>query len=150
SNPEGLAATVATLTRNLTTALTAIRAVYHGRLIGVTYYPTNYADPTDTVPIPAINGPLAGAGRASGGVVAGGAQASHKATEQLRVGPGDGAAEGWLRGPAVAEGGASPGQHRDRGGAARGRRSLTAAGPPSAGRRPLPRAGPPEQAGIRR
>src|SRR5215470_4766173 len=78
SNPDELAATVATLTRNLTTALTAIRAVYHGRLIGVTYYTTNYADPTDTVPIQAIDGALAGAVKAFGGVVADGYTAFQK------------------------------------------------------------------------
>jgi len=78
SNPQELADTVATLTSNLRTALTAIRAVYHGRLIGVTYYTTNYADPTDTVPIQDIDGALAGAVTAFGGVVADGYVAFQK------------------------------------------------------------------------
>ena len=78
SSPQELAATVATLTRNLTTALTAIRAVYRGRLVGVTYYTTNYADPTDTVPIQAIDAALAAAVTAFDGVVADGYLAFQK------------------------------------------------------------------------
>jgi len=93
SNPQELAATVATLTRNLTTALTAIRVVYHGRLVGVTYYTTDYADPTDTVPIQAIDGALADAVKAFHGVVADGYAAFQKRSARFR---GDACAAGLL------------------------------------------------------
>jgi lysophospholipase L1-like esterase len=55
TDPAELQATLKTYATNLTTALTAIRSVYHGRLIAVAYYTTNFADPASVVPVQALN-----------------------------------------------------------------------------------------------
>ena len=55
TSPSEAGAMLQTYGANLTAALTAIRQVYHGPLIGVTYYSTDYADPGKTVPLQALN-----------------------------------------------------------------------------------------------
>jgi lysophospholipase L1-like esterase len=48
-------AALAVYGQNLTTILTAIRGVYHGKLVDVTYYSTNYADTQVTTSTAALN-----------------------------------------------------------------------------------------------
>jgi len=72
TSPVELAATLATYERNLTTILTAIRSVYHGRLVAVTYYSTNYRDLTVTGSAAALNAVTAKVTARFGGEVADG------------------------------------------------------------------------------
>ncbi|HZC04182.1 MAG TPA: GDSL-type esterase/lipase family protein [Ktedonobacterales bacterium] len=70
----GLPGLLATLAANLNTTYAAIRhtAHYHGQLVALTYYSTNYADPTTTAIIHALDETLGQRTRAWGGVVASG------------------------------------------------------------------------------
>jgi lysophospholipase L1-like esterase len=70
--PQEIAATLATLAVNLGTALRAIRSVYHGPLVAVTYYTTDFANPALTLPIQALDLVLSRVTRAFGGTVADG------------------------------------------------------------------------------
>jgi len=81
TSPAEVASTLKTLSRNLTTTLRAIRTVYHGRLVAVTYYTINFADPTVTVPVQKLDEVLAGVTTAFGGTVADGYAAFAKASE---------------------------------------------------------------------
>jgi lysophospholipase L1-like esterase len=70
--PDEIEDTLSTFAANLGIALRAIRAVYHGRLVAVTYYTTNFADPAVTAPIQALDAVLTRVTRAFGGTVADG------------------------------------------------------------------------------
>jgi lysophospholipase L1-like esterase len=78
--PEEIASTLATFAVNLGKALRAIRSVYHGRLVAVTYYTTDFTDPTQTQPIQALDDVLSRVTRAFGGKVADGYSAFEKAS----------------------------------------------------------------------
>jgi len=65
---------------NLTKALAAIRAVYHGPLIGVTYYSTNYTDQATTGTVYALDSVLSEVTKAYGGQVADGFTAFQQAS----------------------------------------------------------------------
>lgn len=51
TDPHEVATTLAGTARHLVTVLAAIRHVYHGQLVVVTYYSPDFADPTLTLPI---------------------------------------------------------------------------------------------------
>ncbi len=78
--PQEIASTLATFAVNLGGALRAIRSVYHGRLVAVTYYTTDFSDPAVTVPIQALDTVLSRVTRAFGGTVADGYAAFEKAS----------------------------------------------------------------------
>jgi lysophospholipase L1-like esterase len=70
---NGLPQLLIDLTANLNTIYTAIRGTgYQGKLAGLTYYSTNYADATGVAVISAINQVVAGRTIAFGGVAANG------------------------------------------------------------------------------
>jgi hypothetical protein len=71
---------LATAGTNLTEALAAIRSVYHGPLIGVTYYSTDYADQTTTGTVYALDSVLSDVTKAYGGQVADGFTAFQQAS----------------------------------------------------------------------
>ncbi|HEX2810632.1 MAG TPA: SGNH/GDSL hydrolase family protein, partial [Kineosporiaceae bacterium] len=60
TDPAEVAATLKTAADNLATALTAIRAVYHGPLIAVTYYATDFTDEATVGAITALDQTLSG------------------------------------------------------------------------------------------
>jgi lysophospholipase L1-like esterase len=68
--PAEVATTLKTVAAHLTTALTAIRAVYRGPIVAVTYYTTDYADPVGVAGITALNTVLAQVTTGAGGAVA--------------------------------------------------------------------------------
>lgn len=67
-----LSATLATVSSNLRTIYGAIRAVYRGPLVTLTYYSPNYADPALTGVVRAGNLAIASVATAAGGTVADG------------------------------------------------------------------------------
>lgn len=62
TSPNEVAATVKTYVQNLVAGLTAIRKVYHGRLVLVTYYTTNFSVPAQALPIQALNAAMTSVG----------------------------------------------------------------------------------------
>jgi lysophospholipase L1-like esterase len=69
----GLPAVLSTLARNLTTIYSGLRAAgFHGELLAVTYYSTNYADELTTEAVSAVNATLVGVTEAFGGKAADG------------------------------------------------------------------------------
>ena len=70
---NGLPQLLATLSANLTTIYSALAdAGFHGQLVAVTYYATNYADPAAVAVLTALDATLARVTRAFGGQVADG------------------------------------------------------------------------------
>jgi len=77
---DGLPQLLATLSANLTTIYSALAgAGFHGQLVAVTYYTTNFDDPAMVAVATALNGTLARVTRAFGGQVADGFSAFQKA-----------------------------------------------------------------------
>jgi lysophospholipase L1-like esterase len=72
TSPAEVQAVLTSYAAHLTVTLGKLRSVYHGRLIGVTYYATNYADPFAVAAIQALNSVTAQAFGAAGGIVADG------------------------------------------------------------------------------
>jgi lysophospholipase L1-like esterase len=64
--------TLQTISRNLQTIYSAIRSVYSGRLVALTYYSTNYDEPAATALSQALNHVIAARTAAAGGAVADG------------------------------------------------------------------------------
>jgi len=71
TSPVELTAVLQRVSADLTTALTAIRSVYHGPLVALTYY-TPYTDPVSVVSVGALDAVLGQRTRAAGGTVADG------------------------------------------------------------------------------
>ncbi len=72
TSPAEVGATLRSVAANLTTALTAIRRVYHGPLVAMTYYSVDYTDPATVAAAIALDGTLATVTTALGGSVADG------------------------------------------------------------------------------
>ena len=70
----GLPGMLQTLAKNLTTIYSHIRTLdgYHNQLVALTYYSLNYSDNTGTYVISQVNGVVAQATQAAGGIVADG------------------------------------------------------------------------------
>jgi lysophospholipase L1-like esterase len=91
---NGLPTVLLTLSHNLQAIYSALAAAgFHGQLVAVTYYATNYNDPVGVAGVGLLNSTLAGVTRAFGGRVADGFTAFQKAAAPFN---GDSCAAGLL------------------------------------------------------
>jgi hypothetical protein len=77
--PAGFAAMLADAQRDLRRSVMAIRAVYRGPLVLVTYYSTNYATTLETEALRRLDNQMAAVVRGEGGIVADGFEAFRRA-----------------------------------------------------------------------